>query len=270
MNAPTRLIAIDWSGSARPSAQRKHIWTADVCSTYVRLFDQMTREEVCSWLIEQNFSGKVPTIVGIDFAFSLPTSYRGYKCYSTVGELWRMSAAAGEDWLRRCPLPFWGKPGRKRPVKHEAEGFRKTDCSICVNGISPKSPFQIGGAGAVGTGSIRGFPILSRLREMNFSIWPFDQPRFPMVVEIYPRLLTGQVRKSQETERIKYLRGPAFAKLPEAVRMSAESSEDAFDALVSAIMMQRHASSFARLVQTSDPIEALEGRIWIPGGKDGN
>src|ERR1035438_6219537 len=45
-----------------------------------------------------------------------------------------------------------------------------------VKGIAPKSPFQIGGAGAVGTGTLRGIPELERLHEAGFRVWPFEEP----------------------------------------------------------------------------------------------
>ena len=45
-----------------------------------------------------------------------------------------------------------------------------------VRGIAPKSVFQIGGAGSVGTASLRGMPVLQRLREAGFAVWPFDRP----------------------------------------------------------------------------------------------
>ena len=55
--------------------------------------------------------------------------------------------------------------------------------------------FQIGGAGAVGTGSIRGMPHLLTLADSGFTIWPFVSGGLPTVVEIYPRALTGPVNK---------------------------------------------------------------------------
>jgi len=85
----------------------------------------------------------------------------------------------GEDWLAECAPPFWGRPGRPRPVL--AEHLRRAEKAISVAGISPKSVFQVGGAGAVGTGSVRGMPYLPQLRQAGFSIWPFD-PASPWTV----------------------------------------------------------------------------------------
>lgn len=82
------------------------------------------------------------------------------------------------------------------------DDLRRTDREApAIGGIRPKSVFQIGGAGAVGTGSLRGMPILKRLRDAGFAVWPFDAPRWPCVVEIYPRLLTGAVNKGSAGAR---------------------------------------------------------------------
>jgi hypothetical protein len=65
--------------------------------------------------------------------------------------------------------------------------------------------FQINRAGAVGTGSLRGMPILRQLHDEGFSIWPFDTSGWPRVIEIYPRLLTDVVKKSNRASRVQYL-----------------------------------------------------------------
>jgi hypothetical protein len=44
----------------------------------------------------------------------------------------------------------------------------------------------------------------------------------------------------------------------------AAGSEDAFDAAVSALVMAAHIEEIEALQQTADPIELLEGRIWVP------
>ena len=121
--------------------------------------------------------------------------------------------------------------------------------------------FQIGGAGAVGTGSIRGMPILKTLREAGFSIWPFDPPGWPKVVEIYPRALTGPVNKSSRDERKKYLRAQ-FPELSKPFVTTASSCDDASDAAVSALVMHKRIDDLANLSQATDRCELLEGKIW--------
>jgi len=179
---------------------------------------------------------------------------------------------------------FWGRP-RKKPPEFCGEGgamrmLRLADCECKVasfiedrtqaekvKGIAPKSPFQIGGAGAVGTGTLRGIPFLPRLRKAGFSIWPFDAPRLPMLVEIYPRLLTGPVRKSVREERVRYLRERTLrAVLTKAALAQAEESEDAFDAAVSAVRMGERRVEFTRLPRLTEDVRQLEGKVWGAGG----
>jgi hypothetical protein len=130
--------------------------------------------------------------------------------------------------------------------------------------VRPKSTFQVGGAGSVGSGSIRGFPMLARLRAAGFRIWPFhDDPRVPVAVEIYPRLFTGDVVKSRADARAAYL-AEHMPELREEFRFDATASEDAFDALVSAYRMARHARGLASLPMLDDGRARLEGQVWQP------
>ena len=43
-----------------------------------------------------------------------------------------------------------------------------------MKGIQPKSPFQVGGSGSVGTGSLRAMEWLLKLWEGGFRVWPFE------------------------------------------------------------------------------------------------
>lgn len=268
MSAPSRFIAIDWSGALDVSTQKKRIWIADADEKGIGLQSGMTREEVCTWLVQEAKNAARPMVVGLDFAFSFPASYFKQHGLATVEELWHAAKTHGEAWLRNCDPPFWGRPQKKCPSTHFTEGFRQTDLEVeAISGIRPKSPLQIGGAGAVGTGSLRGMPMLLRLREAGFSLWPFHAPGFPTAFEIYPRLFTGPVKKSNAQERSAYLRRPAFENLQDNLRRLAAQSEDAFDALVSVIKVREQASEIASLQQSTDPTGLLEGRIWQPRGE---
>ena len=125
------------------------------------------------------------------------------------------------------------------------------------------SAFQIGGTGAVGVGSIRGMPMLRRLHEAGLSIWPFDAPAWPRVVEIWPRIFMGNVTKSRQQARRDFLERNYLGLDPD-VRGAAEGSDDAFDALVSAMEMHRNFEELVELAQSLDPTTLLEGEIWRP------
>jgi hypothetical protein len=144
-----------------------------------------------------------------------------------------------------------------------------------MKGITPKSPFQIGGSGSVGTGSLRAMPFLLRLREAGFRTWPFEDAALgvkakPLLVEMYTRLMTGPVAKSNVVARKAYLlsrkkNDALYAGISRGVMKKAEGSEDAFDALVSTMEMVRHREEFPRLRATKDVELRLEGITWRPG-----
>ncbi|MEX2246402.1 MAG: hypothetical protein WEC75_06920 [Dehalococcoidia bacterium] len=255
-----RIIAVDWSG-AKAGAQRK-IWLAEAAGGILRRLEcGRSREEISQHLVDLAArDGEL--MVGLDFAFSFPAWFLRSEGFSSAHELWRACAGgAAERWLSACDPPFWGRPGRGRP--DDVEHFRRTERETTrVAGIGPKSVFQVGGAGAVGTGSLRGMPALASLRDAGFAVWPFDSPRLPLVMEIYPRVLTGHVAKSREDARRLHL--TRYRPQLGALFETAASSQDAFDAATSAIVMSQHARSFASLAGARDEVERLEGAIWSP------
>lgn len=257
-------IAVDWSGSQTQA--RTRIWLAESRGGRVlRVECGRDRAQVVAHLIE--CARREPRLViGLDFAFSFPRWFAHELGARSGREVWEVVARAGEDWLERCPPPFWGQPCKPRPAPVEGRGdWRATElASLPVAGARPKSVFQVGGAGSVGTGSLRGMPFLRELQDAGLSIWPFDRPRLPLVVEIYPRYLTGAVVKSSAAARSLYLQSRC-ARAYGAVLERAASSEDAFDAAVSAACMQRFARDFARLARLRrSALERVEGRIWRP------
>jgi hypothetical protein len=260
----TRIVAVDWSGDLRSAA--KKIWTAEVSpgGDIVRLACGWDRQSTAEWLIRQAAHPE-RMVVGLDFAFSLPAWFLRERALSSAPDLWALADREAEGWLRRCEQPFWGRPGKKRPMLPERfPHLRRTELAApSIAGIRPKSVFQIGGAGAVGTGSLRGLPVLHRLRNAGFSIWPFDPAGSHTVIEIYPRLLTGPVVKSDPVKRNAYL-AAEFPQLPSQERARMAASEDAFDAAVSALIMARHTADLLNLPTARDEFDALEGRIWHP------
>lgn len=240
-------------------------------------------------------------VVGFDFCFGFPEWFvRGEHGAASGPAFWEVVEREGhaERWLGRegVDARFWGKPGliRKggRPEEFSGEMLHRMlratdiDCKLValiaeeerrerVKGIAPKSVFQIGGAGSVGTASLRGFGVLLRLREAGFRVWPFDRPGLalkrpqPLVVEIYTRLMTGAVKKSSAEARKAYLKrkrteSAEYRELSRGVMAKAMGSEDAFDALVSTMVMSERREEFASLPQPRDPAHAVEGWTWAP------
>ena len=255
-----RVLAVDWSGSLTGAKART--WLAEAVDPgHLEHLAPVHGNDLVSML----FSRDSQTVLGLDFAFAFPAWFMHQLGCQTAHDLWRLAAEAGEGWLLRCDPPFWGRPGRPRPLDdglalRALPALRRTELQVPSR---PKSVFQIGGAGSVGTGSIRGMPLLLALHEAGAHIWPFDPPGGPLVLEIYPRLLTGPVNKSDPSAREAFLR----ARYPDLDRLhfdAAAASEDAFDAAVSALVMLAHRDDLSALPDESDALMRLEGRIWHP------
>jgi hypothetical protein len=299
-NAIQRVIGIDWSGRIDAAGQRRHIWAGiwtrdSTGKVTVKLESGRTRAEIVEWLIE--LSAETPRmIVGFDFCFSYPAWFvRDEHGCKSAPAFWQHVADNdhAERWLTRSDEDkrFWGKP-HKRPAEFSGDHIHRMmratdiDCKLIahipeaerqarVKGITPKSVFQIGGSGSVGTASLRGFPVLLRLREAGFCVWPFDRPALtaktpkPLVVEMYTRLNTGAVHKSNPEARAAYLlrkrrEDNAYAVLSRTVMQRARSGEDAFDALVSTMVMAERRETFAVLPKPRDPLHDIEGWTWAP------
>jgi len=301
MTAVERVVGVDWSGDKGSGQRRKiwaGVWTAPARKSShprIQLETGRTRAELIDWLI--SLAHEIPhMVVGFDFSFSFPAWFLAEHNITSAPEFWKhVAKGQGERWLHEdCEdIRFWGKAGKLRNGKkppefsgvHAHRMLRRAETALKVRaaitdpvyaariaGIAPKSVFQIGGAGAVGTASLRGMPHLLHLQQAGFRIWPFDEPStsHPLVVEIYTRLMTGPVTKSSQPARTKYLstkrkENPFFTILPHAILAKARSSEDAFDALVTTLVMAEYRQEFAHLKQTTDEVFMMEGQTWIPG-----
>ncbi len=297
-----------WTSATHSPPRRSRAGTSRTETTLlagtVRLEAGRTRAEIADWLI--GLARETPRmVVGFDFCFSYPEWFvRDELGLTSAPDFWKLvTETHGERWLTRRTADdpehdprFWGKP-HKRPAQFSGEHLHRMlratdiDCKILshipeedraarVKGITPKSVFQIGGSGSVGTGSLRGMPTLLALRAAGFRIWPFDEPALaavhpqPLVVEMYTRLMTGAVHKANPIARAAYLarrRDPAspdvdlrYTALSRPVLTRARSSEDAFDALVSCMVMTARRDSFARLPTPRDPAHRIEGWTWAP------
>jgi hypothetical protein len=259
-------MAIDWSGRSGPD-QRRALWLAEaVDGELVRLEGGRTRAELVELLIAE--ADRDPNlIVGFDFAFSLPAWYLQDR-QLTPRKLWALLADEAltptmrqlglTRWMNRPELPFW-ITGEAHARLAPAQMFRRTEQEVRVPGVQPKSVFQLVGAGQVGRGSLYGMAALHRLADAGFRIWPFDPSGLPLVVEIFPRVLTGPVRKNSPSERERYL--GTVPMRPDLGRLAA-ASEDAFDAAVSAVVM---AARVDELRTVPDALGySFEGKIWQP------
>ena len=253
-----RAIAIDWSGEQKPNEK---IWAAVAVGSRLEVLQmKKSREDAIDWLIEQ-LKQQPNTIAGLDFAFSMPAWFvRKHGCDNAI-DFWAVAEREGEHWLKYCPYPFWGCKGTRKPRNCDCKLFRETEKAVRnpAEKASPTSTFQLVGPSQVGRGSIRGMPFLTQLRSAGIAVWPFDEPRQEqaVVVEIYPRLFMGKLKKSNQAERRRFLEDRYPDMEPEH-RDCAVKSDDAFDAAVSALALATRRAT-PRLLANAK----LEGQFWF-------
>jgi len=136
----------------------------------------------------------------------------------------RFAIAAGLNYtISKGPYPFWGAPPSDRattlaatksdfgPDKQLAE-YRLAELHLrSVPGASPKSCWQLYGAGSVGSQSLTGIPHVHALRQAwpNARIWPFEigggaaltadslDGIDVVIAEIYPSLVKPKPEKGE-------------------------------------------------------------------------
>ena len=246
-------MAADWSGAA--TGEARHLWLAeaDPCSRQLVELASYTRREVVDRL-RALADHDADLLAGLDFGFSFPAWWLDECGLADAAQLWADEARL-ERWLMTCPPPFWGRPGRRRPKLALEQEWRRTELAVRPR---PKSMFQIGGAGAVGTGSLRGMPVLATLQRAGFGIWPFDPLRSPVVAEVWPRLFAPGIKKSRADARQVWLHGHRAA-IPDRFHAAIAGSPDAFDATIAALGLL----ALADAPRPRNPAVQREG--WILG-----
>ena len=236
------VIAIDWSGARRA----KGIWLAVVeDGRVVESRALSTRAEAIRYVR----SLPAPLIAGFDFSFGTPEWFAREHGCTSIDYVWALAARDGDGWLAPTS-PFW----RDRCGVPRHQRFRA--CEERYPGA--KSIFQLVGNGQVGAGSVRGMPLLPRLRAAGLAIWPFDEPADRVVLEIYPTLLRRHSHHHDATRH-------------DATRHDATHrdggpwrNDHERDAVVSARVMWSARGTVAGLRAASDPTTLLEGDIWAP------
>ena len=231
-----QVVAIDWSGAKDRHVQTSTIRVAAIRDgSYWELSGGRTREET----IEYCLGCEPPVLIGLDFSFSVPEWFAREHGCTTIDDVWALAARAGESWLKPTP-PFWRERCAVRPERR----FRQCEKRLRAAGFPAKSIFQLVGNGQVGAGSIRGMPLLSRLRAEGFAIWPFDKSSDRTAFEIYPSAMRAEEFAGWDLTRF--------------------TSTHARDAVVSALAMWRYRDTFATLEAATDPVTRIEGDVWMP------
>ena len=109
-----------------------------------------------------------------------------------------------------APAPFWGRHAANeiagltvtKPTSFPVAEFRACDEVLRSRGARPASPWQLLGAGSVGSQSLTLIPILERLRRrFRADVWPFTtgltrphlEPGATVVAEIWPTLFDPEL-----------------------------------------------------------------------------
>lgn len=293
-----RFLGVDWSGAATRSAQNVYVAEAVRSAagahvrSLVRARDRAAVERFLAggelepapgWddgrpLPEPPGAG-VRTLAGLDFAFGFPVRFehpargRDWSWADLAALARELDERGGEDGQASVRAALRARDDLRGQFRlgagQGAVTAHKRATDVAVGG---SSVFHLIGSSQVGTGSICGIAMLSRLRRRcpEVAVWPFAGDGAAAVartvlVEVFPRLWLGpRLRKSELSQRAAQVtawegRGHTFAA---EARRAASSSGDALDAAAAAIGLAELGSLPAA---ASLSREAREREGWVVG-----
>jgi precorrin-8X/cobalt-precorrin-8 methylmutase len=219
-------IVVDWSAKNSPATGQDSIWIArlDVHDT-ITLSNPSTRHEAAH-AIDALIGGRGSrrTLLTVDASLGYPSGSAGWfgldgdpawsamwqtierelvddernrsNRFEVAGSLNRRGRHGGD-------APFWGRHAATdvdgltvtKPADFPVPEFRACDLLLRSSGARPASPWQLLGAGSVGSQSLTVIPRLERLRRRwGADVWPFTTglrppetaPGAVVVAEIWP------------------------------------------------------------------------------------
>lgn len=219
-----RYIVVDWSARNSPATGPDSIWIADLDRRGVSTFSNPSTRR----LAEQQLASAVETgtgvrtLLAVDASLGYPAgtaTWCGVEGESPWRAMWatlerevdddarnrnnRFDVAASLNRRGGTPL-FWGRPPALRldaltvtkpPPHHAVDEFRACDRLLRSQGYRPASPWQLLGAGSVGSQTLTLVPILERIRRTyGAEIWPFTtgfaapslEPGGTVIAEVWP------------------------------------------------------------------------------------
>ena len=295
MKTFNRFIGIDWSGAVgeyQAGIQVAEFNRDGKCLRLVRPpGGHWSRQNALDFITSATDQR---TLVGFDFAFSLPWNCGLQSlptCFGALADarqLWKFIDDFCYDtpFLQANPIwqskespfrpfiKFWSPAGHYQGDLFNGGQLRRTEIAAKANGLRPKSVYRLAGP-QVGAGSFAGMRLLNRIAQAqstDIAIWPFDNIETASVViaEIYPAVFYKLAARSRPTSRqiksavhvatavdvFKFFDARYGEGIPDSI--------DAIDALVSAAAMMRLSESPALLPSFDDPdISGNEG--WIFG-----
>ena len=207
------VIMVDWSGGNDRGAKPKKdsIWACvarngqPAAPVYLR--NRQMAEDWIITAIQTELSNNRRTLVGFDLCFAFPSGFaaqligtddplalwdwfethvedhpKGNNRFALAAQINQRFPGIGPFWFtpNGVHIPHLPRKGRDRHG-HGLSEKRNTDAAA----KGAFSPWQLGGAGAVGGQVIMGLPTLARLRRRfgeNLSVWPFERAETPIVL----------------------------------------------------------------------------------------
>jgi hypothetical protein len=283
-----RFVGIDWSGAKGATQSGIQVAEIEANAAGPRLIRppngrKWSRSGAMEYITQLNDK---PTLVGIDFAFSVPWNFGGAQFdarqVTDVRALWALVDSICDGTPDLYAGPVWTAPDSPfRPyifhhhTKHRGELYyrlkrRKVE-HLEGNAISV---YHMAGP-QVGAGSFSGMRMLHRLTSSHregIAIWPFDvvDGAKTAVVEIYPSLFYRKAGARRPTSND--LIGSNHAEIDKTlgyydaertVNFDDCRSVDQSDALIAAAALRKLANSLAFKIPASQDFDLREG--WIFG-----
>ncbi len=275
-----RFVAVDWSAHSTPKRGRDSIWIAVVDGAELSVSNPSTRALAQRCLVELVASDPLTrTMIGVDFSLGYPAGTAAAlglpgRPWDSMGDLLSGSivdddhnvnnrfevASAINARITATGAPFWGCPPSRgghtltvtKPASFAPLGeWRAVETALREQGCRPFSSWQLLGAGAVGSQSLLGIPMIRRLSAQfadRVSVWPFTtglraptvDPGTVVIAEVWPSLLPieaadGAVRDEAQviavatwladldaTERLAALFAPDVAGVAEVAHVERE------------------------------------------------
>ncbi len=229
------VIVVDWSASATPSPAK---FSADAIWIGVRnALGQSTRyhrtraqaEAALVQVLHHELKAGRRVLAGFDFPFGYPDGFAAALTGTTAPHaVWEWLADAvsdgpnnqnnrflvAQDINRRFAAagPFWGRPAAlnlpdlpaTKMVDYPGLGFAER--RLVETRVPRAQPvWKLFTTGAVGSQSLMGLPMISRLvARFGASVWPFEPLEAPLVLaEVYPSLMDPAVRTAVQQGEIK-------------------------------------------------------------------
>jgi hypothetical protein len=285
-----RFVGVDWSGSkgrCHKGIQVAEFSEADAHPKLIppREGKHWSRSGVIGYI--KSLSDR-PTLVGIDFAFSVPVPFP-VSTLRDPRELWALvdkicMAAVDDDireyyggpvWLSdQSPFFPYVRYGQHRGDKFDGKLLRHTDRACRPRAASIYKLMY----SQVGRGSFAGMRVLKSLDEWNgLVVWPFDEIDFNkvVVVEIYPSAFYAMADckrpnpEKQKREEVDIVLDKVLRRFNVTCGYARPLSQDEIDAYVSAAALahlSKETSAFAIPEHLRETV-AKEGWIFgIPTG----